>query len=154
MSQSAQNGFGEVKNMRNRKEEGFSLIELLCVVVIIGVIAALAVPALMKARLGAENGTTFATLRSVNSTEVSFFSSNGRFGRLSEVNPIMGNGIGALSGNQIIRGKYFVFEMTPANPTDQELKDGFVITARRSISADSIYQYELTQTGEIKQIFP
>ena len=142
------------KTMRNRKEEGFSLIELLCVVVIIGVIAALAVPALMKARLGAENGTTFATLRSVNSTEVSFFSSNGRFGRLSEVNPIMSNGIGALTGNQIIRGKYFVFEMTPANPTDQELKDGFVITARRAISTDSIYQYELTQTGEIKQIFP
>jgi hypothetical protein len=44
--------------------------------------------------------------------------------------------------------------MTPANPTDQELKDGFVITARRAISTDSIYQYELTQTGEIKQIFP
>jgi len=75
------------KTMRSRKQEGFSLIELLCVVVIIGVIAALAVPALMKARLGAENGTTFATLRSVNSTEVSFFSSNGRFGRLSEVKP-------------------------------------------------------------------
>jgi prepilin-type N-terminal cleavage/methylation domain-containing protein len=142
------------KTMRSRKQEGFSLIELLCVVVIIGVIAALAVPALMKARLGAENGTTFATLRSVNSTEVSFFSSNGRFARLSEVNPIMSNGIGALTGNQIIRGKYFVFEMTPANPTDQELKDGFVITARRAISTDSIYQYELTQTGEIKQIFP
>jgi len=140
--------------MTNRNQEGFSLIELLCVVVIIGIIATLAVPALMKAKLGAENGTTFATLRSVNSTQVNFFSQNGRFGRLSEINPMMGNGIGLLSGNQIIRGKYFVFEMTPANPTDQELKDGFLITARRSISVDSIYQYELSQTGEIKQIFP
>jgi prepilin-type N-terminal cleavage/methylation domain-containing protein len=140
--------------MTNRNQEGFSLVELLCVVVIIGIIATLAIPSLMKAKQGAENGTTFATLRSVNSTEVNFFSQNGRFGRLSEINPMMANGIGQLSGNQIIRGKYFVFEMTPANPTDVELKDGFLITARRAISIDSIYQYELTQTGDIKQIFP
>jgi prepilin-type N-terminal cleavage/methylation domain-containing protein len=140
--------------MTSRNQEGFSLVELLCCVVIIGVIAALAIPALMKAKIGAENGTTFATLRSINSTEVNYFSQAGRFGRLSEINPIMGNGIGSLTGNQIIRGKYFVFEMTPTNPTDVELKDSFVITARRAIVTDDVYQYELTQTGEIRQIFP
>ena len=140
--------------MTNRNQEGFSLVELLCVVVIIGIIATLAVPALLKAKIGAENGSTFATLRSVNSTQVNFFSTNGRFGRLSEINPMMGNGIGQLSGNQIIRGKYFLFEMTPANPTDVQLKDGFLITAKRSTAEEGVYQYELSQTGEIKQIFP
>jgi len=140
--------------MVNRNEKGFSLIELLLVVVIIGVISSLAVPALLKAKVAAENGSSFATLRSIASTEVNYFSQFGRFGRLTEINPIMGGGIGIVSGNQIIRGKYFVFEMTPPNPTDVELKDTYVITARRALAGDIVYQYQLDQTGQITQIFP
>jgi prepilin-type N-terminal cleavage/methylation domain-containing protein len=142
------------KPMIEKNERGFSLIELVLVVVIIGVIASVAVPAFLKAKIAAENGTTYATLRSISSTEVGYFSQFGRFGRLSEINPIMGDGIGTLSGNQIIRGKYFVFEMTPANPTDLELKNSFIITARRAVASDIVYQYEMTQSGEIRQIFP
>jgi len=144
----------EVGVMENRNEKGFSLIELLLVVVIIGVISSLAVPALLKAKVAAENGSSFATLRSIASTEVNYFSQFGRFGRLTEINPIMGGGIGIVSGNQIIRGKYFVFEMTPPNPTDVELKDTYVITARRALAGDIVYQYQLDQTGQITQIFP
>ncbi len=140
--------------MKSSSEKGFSLVELLLVVVIIGVIAGLAVPALLKATVAAENGAAFGTLRAIGSTQVNYFSQFGRFGRLTEINPIMGGGIGTPSGNQIIRGKYFVFEMTPPNPTDTELKDAYIITARRSLSSDAIYQYEINQTGEITQIFP
>jgi len=143
------------EGMMNRKEKGFSLVELLLVVVIIGIIASLAVPALQKAKVAAENGATFGTLRAIGSTQVNFFSQFGRFGRLTELNPIMGGGIGTLSPpSQIVRGKYFVFEMTPLNPTDAELKDSYIITARRAVSTDAIYQYEINQTGEIRQIFP
>ena len=140
--------------MNNVNEKGFSLVELLLVVVIIGVIASLAVPALLKAKIAAENGAAFGTLRAIGSTEVNYFSQFNRFGRLTEINPIMGGGIGTVSGNQIVRGKYFVFEMTPSNPTDTELRDSYIITARRSVSTDAVYQYEINQTGEIRQIFP
>lgn len=140
--------------MINRNDRGFSLVELLLVVVIIGIIASLAVPALQKAKVAAENGAAYGTLRSIGSTEVNYFSQFNRFGRLTEVNPIMGGGIGTPSGNQIIRGKFFVFEMTPPNPTDTELRDSYIITARRSVASEAVYQYEINQTGEIRQIFP
>lgn len=141
-------------DMKNKNEKGFSLIELLLVVVIIGIIASLAVPALLKAKIAAENGATFGTLRAIGSTQVNYFSQFNRFGRLDEINPMMGGGIGTLVGAQIVRGKYFVFEMTPPSPTDVELRSGYLITARRAVGSDAVYQYEIDQSGEIRQIFP
>lgn len=139
--------------MRSNNQKGFSLIELLIVVVIVGIISAMAVPALQKALRAAENGTTLATLRTVSSAQVSFFSQNNRFGRLPELQNNLGNGIGVTSGENVVRGK-FIFEMAPSAPTDGELRDRYTITATRSVGDDTIYKYELTQTGEITQVLP
>ena len=143
----------EVCRMKNSGERGFSLIELLIVVVIIGVIAALAVPALQKGIRAAENGNTFATMRTISSTQGMYYSQNSRFGRLSEVNNLLSSSIGTQSGNDINRGK-FVLSMVPAVPTNAELKNGFTITATRNIASEGvIYQYEVTATG-VRQILP
>lgn len=140
--------------MTNRKNEaGFSLIELLIVVVIVGIITAMAIPALQKGIRSAENGTTFATLRSISSTQVMFYSQNNRFGRLTEIQQLMGNGIGVTTGDKVVRGRY-VFEMVPATPSDGDLGSEYVITATRSVSDDIVYKYELNQTGKIRQILP
>ena len=141
------------KNMKEREDAGFSLIELLCVVVIVGIISALAVPALQKGMRSAENGSVFATMRSVSSTQVSFFSQNNRFARLPEIQRIMSNAVGTTVEDKVIRGKY-IFEMNPASPTDDELSREYTITATRSSSDDVIYKYELNHTGEIVQILP
>ena len=140
--------------MKKNNERGFSLIELLIVVVVIGIIASIAVPHLQRAIHAAQNGNMFASLRAVFSTQASFLAQNSRFARLSEVNNILAGGIGTQSGNDVIRGK-FVISMTPPEPTDAELRDSFLITATRNVTGEGIvYQYELTQTGQIRQILP
>ena len=141
--------------MKNINEKGFSLVELLVVVVIIGIIAAIAIPALRKATQAAENGTTFATMRTISSSQVGFFSQNSRFGRLPELNNQLGNGIGTTILDRIVRNK-FTFEMVPVVPTDADLRNEYTITATRTVlnPGDIVYKYELTQTGEIKQIEP
>ncbi|HSI87484.1 MAG TPA: prepilin-type N-terminal cleavage/methylation domain-containing protein [Pyrinomonadaceae bacterium] len=138
--------------MKNKAQAGFSLIELLIVVVIIGVVAAMAVPNLQKGLRAAENGTTFATMRTIASSQAGFFSQKNRFARITELNTVLHEIIGTNAGDKVIRGEY-VFEMNPATPTDAELRNEYSITATRT--ADSIvYKYELTQTGEITQILP
>jgi prepilin-type N-terminal cleavage/methylation domain-containing protein len=140
--------------MANKKESGFSLIELLLVVVIIGIIAALAVPALQKGIKAAENGSTFAVMRTLASTQVNFFSSHSRFARLSELNQAMSNGLGTVSGDQVVRGRY-TFEMVPPTPTDIELRDSYTITATRAVTGSEVlYKYQVDQTGKITRIFP
>lgn len=129
------------------------MIELILVVVIIGIVAAIAVPSLVKAKEMAENGSAYSTMRSISTLQVRFYSQNNRFARISEINDGQEVNLGTNMGNSLIRGK-FTYTMNPEAPTDENLRSSYTLIATRpGVGAEPPTVLEVTQSGQITGIF-
>lgn len=142
----------KTSSTRTLNSPGFTLVELLLVVTIVGMLAAVAIPSLMRSIDSADSAVAYGQLRAIHSNQAIFLSQRQRYARLAELNTFTNESLGRTDGSTL-RHRDFVFLMLP-NPTNDSLRSGFTIIANRIKQGRIVSQYSIAEKGLIETILP